>query len=103
MRILSGMSCFAREISGRQVCVWSDNKGAEAAARKGAAKAFDHNALIHTIWAKAAELKARRFYERSQLTLRAAARRLVCGSCACPRRRMWLTYRQESLMRCFRA
>lgn len=32
---MSGLSSFAEEIAGRNVVVWSDNTGAEAATRKG--------------------------------------------------------------------
>ena len=50
LSIAIGLSTFATELSGRKVVVWSDNTGAEAASRKGSAKAWDHCRLIHEIW-----------------------------------------------------
>ena len=51
-----GISTFADSLKRRKVRIWSDNKSAEAATRKGAAKQFDHASLIHGIWLRAAEL-----------------------------------------------
>ena len=34
-RLVAGLSSFAGEIAGRNLVVWSDNTGAEAATRKG--------------------------------------------------------------------
>ena len=42
----------------RDVVVWSDNKGAESAIRKGAGKQWDQNAIVHGIWAKAVRMQA---------------------------------------------
>ena len=78
LAITIGLATFAGDLCGRKVVVWSDNKGAEVclapplaaltlarggqraqgskmqcvqgAARKGAARAADHNMLIHEIW-----------------------------------------------------
>ena len=36
--------------------VYSDNTGAEACLRKGAAKAFDHSCIVHCMWKRAVEL-----------------------------------------------
>jgi len=35
LRLVAGLSTFAGEIAGRNLVVWSDNTGAEAATRKG--------------------------------------------------------------------
>ena len=48
-----GLSTFAAELHQRKVVVYSDNKGAEAATRKGAAKAWDHCQVIHEVWTQA--------------------------------------------------
>ena len=82
---LSGVSTFAEHIRGRNVVVWSDNKGAEAAARKGrldngllvrfmhqsvsscfvgSAKQFDHGSLIHALWKRFVELNVGAWIER---------------------------------------
>ena len=50
LAIAIGLSTFAPELQGRKVVVWSDNTGAEAASRKGSAKAWDQCRLIHEIW-----------------------------------------------------
>ena len=72
----TGVSSFAEELRNRDCVVWSDNSGAEHALRKGvcllipplvatgvacacmkgATKAFDHNALVHTLWRKFMDL-----------------------------------------------
>ena len=36
--------------------VWSDNRGAEQATRKGRSRAFDHTCLVHALWIKAIQL-----------------------------------------------
>lgn len=51
--IALGLSTFAPELHQRKVVVYSDNKGAEAATRKGAAKAWDHCQVIHEVWTQA--------------------------------------------------
>ena len=53
LSISIGLSTFQSELNGRKVVVWSDNKGAEGASRKGRAKAWDHCRLVHDIWAHA--------------------------------------------------
>ena len=50
MAIAVGLATFADELQGRQVWIFEDNTGAEAATRKGSCRADDHNALIHEIW-----------------------------------------------------
>ena len=45
-----GLSTFQELLRGRKVVVWTDNKGAEGAARGGRAKAWDHCRLIHEMW-----------------------------------------------------
>ena len=44
--------------------MWSDNKGAGGATRKGTARAFDHLALVHAIWLRLAELGTEIFVKR---------------------------------------
>ena len=44
-------------IVGRNVIIYSDNTGAEAATRKGATKNFDQHSLVHCMWKRFAELK----------------------------------------------
>ena len=56
LAIAFGLSSFGEIIRGRRVYVWSDNTGSEHATRKGAAKAFDHCCVVHSIWLKAAEI-----------------------------------------------
>ena len=51
--IMMALSTFSKELQGEKVVVYSDNKGAEATAAKGSARAFDHNALVHEIWSHA--------------------------------------------------
>ena len=59
MAIALGLSTFEEELEQRSVIVYSDNKGAEAATRKGTAKSWDHCELIHEIWTHAALNKIR--------------------------------------------
>lgn len=44
------------ELQGCDLHVYSDNTGAEACLRKGAAKAFDHSCIVHCMWKRAVEL-----------------------------------------------
>ena len=48
--ILLALVTFRQRLSGRKVVLYSDNEGAEYSTKKGSAKAFDHNTLIHEIW-----------------------------------------------------
>ena len=64
MSIALGISSFSELIKSRKVRVWSDNKGAEGCTRKGAAKSFDHNSLIHAFWLRAAQLRLEVFISR---------------------------------------
>lgn len=50
LAISVGLSTFQELLRGRKVVVWTDNKGAEGAARGGSAKAWDHCRLIHEMW-----------------------------------------------------
>ena len=36
--------------------MWSDNTGAESAAKRGSARKFDHACLAHCLWLRAAQL-----------------------------------------------
>ena len=53
MAISVGLASFAEELRGRKVLVFSDNTGAEAAARRGSAHAWDHCEMVHGIWTQA--------------------------------------------------
>ena len=64
LAIALGLSTFAAELKGRSVVVFSDNKGAESAARKGVAKAWDHCEIIHEIWTLAFQIGAHLWIER---------------------------------------
>ena len=64
LAISIGLSTFQSELKGRKVVVWSDNKGAEGASRKGRAKAWDHCRLVHDIWAHALHNNTRLWVER---------------------------------------
>ena len=44
--------------------VWSDNTGSESTARRGSAKAWDHCRIVHSLWAKAAMLRAHMVVDR---------------------------------------
>ena len=55
--IALGLSTFGHFCTGRKVHVWSDNSGSENAVRRGSAKVWDHNEVVHAIWAKAAMLQ----------------------------------------------
>ena len=57
-------SVIADLLRDRQVDLYSDNSGAEAAAKKGTAKEFDHASLVHGIWKRAAELNISLWVER---------------------------------------
>ena len=46
----------AGELQGCDLHVYSDNTGAEACLRKGAAKSFDHSCIVHSMWRRAVEL-----------------------------------------------
>ena len=50
LAIAVGLSTFADALRGRKVRIFSDNVVAEGALRRGAARAFDHNGLIHAAW-----------------------------------------------------
>ena len=64
LAIALGLSSFAEELRGRNVVIFSDNKGAEAAARKGTAKSWDHCQIIHEIWTMAFQIGAHLWIER---------------------------------------
>ncbi len=51
LAIMIALSTFGDDLRGRNVVLYSDNKGAECATRKGDAKAFDHSQLVHEICA----------------------------------------------------
>ena len=53
MVISIGLATFAEELRGRKVLVFSDNTGAEAAAKRGSAHAWDHCEMVHGIWTQA--------------------------------------------------
>ena len=53
-----GLTVFGEMIAGRNVIIYSDNTGAEAATRKGTTKNFDQHSLVHCIWKKLTLLDA---------------------------------------------
>ena len=55
LAIAVGLCTFMESLRGRCVRVWTDNKGGECALRSGAARAGDHNLLIHAMWLLAAK------------------------------------------------
>ena len=57
LSIALGVSTWAGLLEGRDLVIWSDNSGAEAATRKGSTKQFDHNCLVHALWKRFAELR----------------------------------------------
>ncbi len=59
-----GIGSFAHLIKKRNIVVWSDNTGAEAATRNATARAFDHLSIVHAIWLRAAELGISLFVKR---------------------------------------
>ena len=61
---MTGLSTFRGLIRSRRVVIHSDNTVAENAVRKGRAKAFDHTALVHSIWTLLTELGAAAFIVR---------------------------------------
>ncbi len=54
---VTGISVFAEQLANRNVIIYSDNTGAEAATRKGSTVCFDHCALVHGMWRRFAELR----------------------------------------------
>jgi len=52
-----GLSTFEDHIKGKNVCLWSDNVGGECASRRGSAKNFDNNCIVHCLWLYAARPK----------------------------------------------
>lgn len=64
LAISIGLSTFQKLLQGRKVVVWSDNKGAEGASRKGNAKAWDHCRLVHELWLHAVQNQTHVWIER---------------------------------------
>ena len=62
--IALGMSTFAPELHKRKVIVFSDNTAAEAATRRGTAKAWDHCAIVHQVWTQAVMNRTHLWIER---------------------------------------
>ena len=62
--IALGLSTFADLCEGRRVRVWSDSCGSEHATKRGSAKAWDHNVIVHAIWVKAAALRCHMVVDR---------------------------------------
>ena len=57
LSIALGVSTWADLLEGRDLVIWSDNSGAEAATRSGSTKQFDPNCLVHALWKRFAELR----------------------------------------------
>ena len=64
LSIALGLCSFESAIRRRWVVFWSDNTGAQAAAGRGAARAFDHGCLAHCLWTKIARLRCLARVER---------------------------------------
>jgi len=62
--IALALSTFGELCQGRKVHVWSDNCGSEHATRRGSAKAWDHNHVVHALWVKAAMLRCHLWVDR---------------------------------------
>ena len=62
--IALGLSTFADHCEGHKVRVWSDNTGSENSMRRGSARAWDHNQIVHAIWVKAAMLGCHMIVDR---------------------------------------
>ena len=62
--IALALSTFGEFCEGRKVHVWSDNCGSEHATRRGSAKAWDHNHIVHALWVKAAMLRCHLWVDR---------------------------------------
>ena len=57
--------CTFHQLCGDQkVRLWSDNRGSENATRKGSAREWDHNHVVHSIWVKAASIRCHRRIDR---------------------------------------
>ena len=54
---LFGLENCQHQVGNSNLTIWTDNAGGECALRKQAARAKDHNMLVHKIWATAALLK----------------------------------------------
>ena len=58
LSIALALSMFGDLPAERSVRIFSDNRGSEHATRRGSAKEFDHTCIVHSIWKRAAKLKA---------------------------------------------
>ena len=66
LAIAVGLCTFLPKLKGRCVRVWTDNKGGECCLRSGAARAGDHNLLVHALWLLAAKEDFGLWVERVQ-------------------------------------
>ena len=64
LAIAIGLSTFADEIKGCRLFVFSDNVGAEGAARDCKAKQWDHAKLVHGLWTQLLSYKTEDWFER---------------------------------------
>ena len=64
LAIAVGLSTFAEEIKGGRLFIYSDNVGAEGAAREGKAKRWDHAKLVHGIWVQLLTYKTQPWFLR---------------------------------------
>lgn len=62
--IALGLCTFAPELHKRKVVVYSDNTAAEAAAKKGSARSWDHAQIVHQVWKVAAANQCAVWIER---------------------------------------
>ena len=59
-----GLCTFSRQCYGQKLHVWSDKCGSENATKRGSAKAWDHNHVVHAMWVKAAALRCHMVVDR---------------------------------------
>ena len=64
LAIVLGLASFKKEVEGRKLVLYSDNKGAELSTGRGSAKAADHNAIVHSIWTMAFQYGVHLWLER---------------------------------------
>ena len=64
LAVAVALCTFSQHLTGRNVRIWTDNVGSEGALRAGAAKAGEHNLIVHGIWLLALRRKMDLWIER---------------------------------------
>ena len=62
--IALGLCSFSDFLVGTHIRIFSDNSGAESAARRGTAREFDHCCIAHSLWTKILHLHASVYVDR---------------------------------------